>query len=68
MPGCMQVDTQLAGAGARATALREGLQWSERLSKETSNVLDAYSARLADLQLAVAPVTQRTQVPWALFA
>ena len=58
----MQVDAQLLGAGARAGALRDGLQWSERLSKETSSVLDSYTARLADLQLAVAPVTQRTQV------
>ncbi|KAK9821134.1 hypothetical protein WJX81_005577 [Elliptochloris bilobata] len=55
------MDVQLLGAGARAVSLREGLQWSERLSKETSSVLDAYTARLADLQLAVAPVTQRTQ-------
>lgn len=58
----VQVDAQLLGAGARAVALRDGLQWSERLSKEASSVLDSYTARLADLQLAVAPVTQRTQV------
>jgi len=58
----MQLDAQLAGSGARAALLRDSLQWSERLNKDVSGVLDAYTARLADLQLAVAPVTQRTQV------
>ena len=58
----MQLDAQLAGSGARAALLRDSLQWSERLNKDVSGVLDAYTARLADLQLEVAPVTQRTQV------
>jgi hypothetical protein len=58
----MQLDAQLAGSGARAALLRDSLQWSERLNKDVSGVLDAYTARLADLRLAVAPVTQRTQV------
>lgn len=42
--------------------LREGLAWSQSLAKDFNGALDAYSARLTDLQLAVAAVAQRSQV------
>ncbi|KAK9901547.1 hypothetical protein WJX75_001553 [Coccomyxa subellipsoidea] len=45
----------------RAAQLREGLVWSQSLAKDFNGALDAYSARLTDLQLAVASVAQRSQ-------
>lgn len=45
----------------RAAQLREGLAWSQSLAKDFNGALDAYSARLTDLQLAVASVAQRSQ-------
>ena len=49
-------------ARVRSAQLREGLAVSAALAKEVSAVLDAYSGRLTDLQVAVAAVAQRTQV------
>jgi hypothetical protein len=49
-------------ARIRAAQLREGLAVSGALAREVNAVLDACSGRLADLQVAVAAVAQRTQV------
>ena len=49
-------------AALRAAQVREGLVWSEGLGKEANAVLDAFTAKLGELQHIVAPVTQRTQV------
>ncbi|EIE20659.1 Exo70 exocyst complex subunit [Coccomyxa subellipsoidea C-169] len=54
-------DTNAEVLHLRAAQLREGLAWSQSLAKDFNGALDAYSARLTDLQLAVASVAQRSQ-------
>ncbi|BDA42170.1 Exocyst complex component EXO70A1 [Coccomyxa sp. Obi] len=54
-------DTNAEALHLRAVQLREGLAWSQSLAKDFNGALDAYSARLTDLQLAVAAVAQRSQ-------
>lgn len=46
---------------ARIEQLRQNLEWSHQVSRETCRVLDQYCTQISDLERTVQPVVSKTQ-------